>query len=205
SSQTTACHSSSVQTAGSMRGNYPAPHAGRTRISRAPVVPAPPCRSGPPAAEPPEAEEPGEGHGEGQEDPGLDSLQGPVATAGLVGDGRLNVPPLQALPQRWRGRALLDPGRGLRKAGGGDGAEVDGLPRRVDASAGEDPGTGVTGDDGGGERADVDRLHGRERGGRVAGRDEVRADPQRRGDLDGGEDGQGDGHGGQRAPDEGAG
>src|SRR4029078_7255296 len=109
-----------------------------------------------------------EGHGEGQEDPGLDPLQGPVAAAGLVGDGRLNVALLQQLPQRWRSRPFVEPGRGLRKAGGGDGAEVDGLPRRVDGSAGEDPGTGVTGDDGGGERADVDRPPRRERGGRVA-------------------------------------
>ena len=30
-------------------------------------------------------------------------------------------------------------------------------------------------------------------------------DPQRHGDLEGREDGQGDGHGGQRAPDQGAG
>ena len=37
---------------------------------------------------------------------------------------------------------------------------------------------------------------GADRGGRVAGWEEVRADPQRHEDLHGGEDGQGEGHGG---------
>src|SRR5258707_7191419 len=46
--------------------------------------------------------------------------------------------------------------------------------RRVDRSAEDDPGARRAGDDGGGERADVVRLHRRERGDRPVGRDEDR-------------------------------
>jgi len=101
-----------------------------------------PTPSGPPAAEPPGAE-PGQGDGEGQEDPGLDPLQGPVAVGGLVGDG---LPEAMAFHALRRGGGLEAVDRRLA----GDGEIADGLARRVDGSAGDKPGAGPAGDDGGG-------------------------------------------------------
>src|SRR6202044_1959384 len=86
----------------------------------------------------------------------------------------------------------------------GDGKIADDLARVVDGAAGEDPGAGLAGDDGGGQVAEV-QLGRVDRDDRPVGRDEVRADPQRHDDLGGGEDGQGDGHGGHGTAGEGAG
>ena len=52
--------------------------------------------SGEPAADPPEAV-PGQGQGQGEVDPGLGPLEGPVAAGGLVGDGDPDAVAVQAV------------------------------------------------------------------------------------------------------------
>ncbi len=122
-------------------------------------------------------------------------LEGPEAAGGLVGD-----PPPQVLGGEEPVALLLGAG-----VAGCDTGRREDLPRRGDGLVGDDPRPGHAGDRHGqlavvaySRGADVEA----DRAGRGGGRDQVGPDYHGPAQLDDGDAGQGDGHGGHGAPDE---